>query len=103
MDVTFSFSDTIAGYVVTTDKAAGTFTLKTSDGRDYPVLIAPASYAELVRNLGESYADCTGQMKEMLVPGRYLYAYGTFYPEAGKPFEAKHLIFVGRGEREFVT
>jgi anti-anti-sigma factor len=103
MDVTFSFSDTIAGYVVTADRSAGTFTLKTSDGREYPVLIAPASYAELVRNLGEPYADCTGQMKEMLVSGRYLYAYGTFYPEPGRPFEAKHLVFVGRGEREFVT
>jgi anti-anti-sigma factor len=102
MDVNFSFSDTIAGYVTGADKGAGTFTMKTSDGREQAVHLAPACYAELVRNLGESYIDCTGQMRDMLVQGRYLYAYGTFYPEPATPFEAMHLIFVGRGEREFV-
>jgi len=102
MEVNFSFSDTIAGYVTTSDKTAGTCTLKTTDGREYPVVLAPGCYAEMVRNLGESYADCTGPMRDMLVPGRYVYAYGVFYPEPGKPFEAKHLIFVGRSEREFV-
>jgi anti-anti-sigma factor len=101
--VAFTFSDTIGGYVTSADKSTNRFTLKTSDGREFPILLAPGCYAELVRNLGESYVDCTGQMGDMLVSGRYLYAYGTFYPEKDKPFEAKHLIFVGRSEREFVT
>ncbi len=55
----------------------------------------------MIRNLGEPYQDCTGQMREMLVPGRYMYAYGIFYPESELVFDAKHLIFVGRTPKEY--
>ena len=41
-------------------------------------------------------------MRDMLQPGRFLYAYGIFYPEGGElNFEAKHLVFVGRDPDEF--
>lgn len=101
-ELTFTFSDTIAGYVTRFDATKNLFGLKTTDGREFQILLTATTYAELVRNLGEAYHDATGQMKEMLTAGRYLYAYGTFYPEGGQQkFEAKHLVFVGRKENEY--
>ncbi len=46
----------------------------------------------------------TGQMRDMLQPGRFLFSYGIFYPDGhdGK-FEAKHIVFVGRGADEFAS
>ena len=42
-------------------------------------------------------------MRDMLVPGRYLFSYGIFYPEAGGPvFEAQYIIFMGRKPEEFL-
>ena len=50
-----------------------------------------------MRNLGDPYQDSTGQMRDMLVPGRFLYTYGVFYPEASGPvFEAQFILFLGR-------
>lgn len=102
----FSFSDLIAGYITNCDfsqEGSGTFGLRTSDGRKFEVSLTSTTYAELVRNLGEPYYDCTTQMKSMLVPDRYLFAYGTFYPEEGQHrFEAKHLVFLGRTAREYL-
>jgi mannose/cellobiose epimerase-like protein (N-acyl-D-glucosamine 2-epimerase family) len=101
-DLKFSFSDTIAGYVTTYDKGKDAFGLKTADGREFQIELTPTTYAELVRNLGEAWHDATGPMREMLVPGRFLYAYGIFYPEkSGARFEVKHLIFLGRKENEY--
>ncbi len=98
----FSFSDTIAGYVTTFDFEKNIFCLKTSDGVEFQVILATATYAEQVRNLGESYIDCTAQMRDMLQEGRFLFAYGVFYPEDGAPFEAEHIIFMGRSEGDYV-
>ena len=102
----FSFSDSIAGYITDFDSqkgASGTFGLKTSDGRNFEVALTSITSAELVRNLGEPYYDCTVQMGSMLVPNRYLFVYGIFYPEAGQhKFEAKHIVFVGRTESEYL-
>ncbi|WP_437661233.1 AGE family epimerase/isomerase [Sorangium sp. So ce1182] len=95
-NIDFSFSDMIAGYVVDSDPASGSFTLRTSDGRTFSAHLAPAAYAKVIRNLGEPYRDATDRMRQMLEPGRYLYAYGTFYPEAGGlDLEIQHLTFVG--------
>lgn len=99
----FPISDTIAGYVVAANAGEGTFQLKTSDGRVYDALLTPTTFAELVRNLGEPYQDATGSLKEMLVPGRFLHAYGVFYPEGDLlKFEAKHIVFHGRETEEYV-
>lgn len=98
----FTFSDTISGYVTGYDFEKNIFGIRTSGGNEFQVTLAPAAYAELVRNLGESYIDCTGQMRDMLQPGRYLFVYGVFYPEEGAPFEAEHLVFVGRGEGDYI-
>jgi anti-anti-sigma factor len=99
--VGFSFSDLIAGYISGVDTDRNGFQVKTSDGREYPVRLGKAAYAEVVRNLGESYIDCTGQMRDMLAPGRFVYTYGVFYPDSLTGLEAEHLIFVGRGASEF--
>ncbi|BAZ47626.1 hypothetical protein NIES4103_02280 [Nostoc sp. NIES-4103] len=102
----FSFSDLIAGYVINFDSSKdnlGTFSLKTSDERQFEVALTSMTYAELVRNLDEPYFDCTSQMTSMLVPNRYLFVYGNFYSEGNKyKFEAKHIVFLGRTENEFL-
>lgn len=104
--IDFSFSDMIAGYVTefNPDKgASGTFSLSTSDGREFEIALTSSTYAELVRNLGEPYQDCTAGIHAMLAPGRYLFTYGIFYPDT-KPvgFEAKHIYFLGRTESEYL-
>src|SRR5438105_2165071 len=102
-DIEFTFSDTIAGYVTSSDYKADTFDMKTTDGREFQVTLTPTTGAELLRNLDEAYADATGQMQDMLSEGRYLFAYCIFYPEGkGYKVEAKHLVFLGRSEEEYL-
>ena len=99
----FTFSDTIAGYVTGFDRDANTYTVKTSDGREYSIRLKDNTYAMLVRNLGDPYQDATGQMRDLLQPGRYLFTYGIFYPESDdNTFEAQFIEFVGRRPAEFV-
>jgi anti-anti-sigma factor len=98
----FTFSDTIAGYVTSFDWDRGIVKLHTSDGREFEVALTRTTYAELVRNFGEPYADATSQMRDMLNEGRYLYAYGTFYPQGDSyKFEAKHIVFLGREDGDY--
>ncbi len=98
----FSFSDLIGGYVTSSNQGAGTFGLRTTDGREFEARMTPITYGELMRNLGEPYTDATGQMWEMLTPGRYVFVYGVYYPEqGGLTFDAKHLIFIDRAPGEY--
>ncbi len=102
----FCLSDLIAGYVTDFDPDkgdSGAFNLRTSDGRNYEVALTSMTYAQLIRNLGEPYYDCTFQMKSMLTPDRYLFVYGIFYPDEGRnQFEAKQIVFVGRSTSEYM-
>ena len=100
----FTFSDLISGYVTQYEwEKRNFFMMKTSDGREFEVKIGDNCFAELLRNLGDAFIDCTGQMQDMLAPGRYLFAYGTFFNEKEDwNFEAKHLVFVGRTEKEYI-
>jgi mannose/cellobiose epimerase-like protein (N-acyl-D-glucosamine 2-epimerase family) len=101
-EINFSVSDLIAGYCTGYDQDADSFGMRTSDGREFTVKLTAPAYAELMRNLGEAYIDCTGRMREMLVPGRYLFVYGIFYPQAGgHAFDAKHIVFIGREADEY--
>ncbi|MGH3574436.1 MAG: AGE family epimerase/isomerase [Pseudonocardiaceae bacterium] len=99
----FTFSDTIAGYVTATmDSSDGAFGLKTSDGREFQVQLTDATYAEVIRNPSEPYQDPGAPIQSLLTPGRFLFAYGVFYPEDGDHIlEAKHLVFVGRTENDW--
>lgn len=101
LHVSFEFSDLIAGYVTRYDFQHDLIALQTSAGREFHVKLMETTFGEMLRNLGEPFADCTSHMRDMLMPGRFLFAYGVFYPEADKPFEAKHLVFVGRAENEY--
>jgi mannose/cellobiose epimerase-like protein (N-acyl-D-glucosamine 2-epimerase family) len=101
-DINFTFSDLIAGYVTSYDRSADIYSVKTSGGREFQIKLKGNTYAQLVRNLGDPYQDSTGQIRDMLVPGRYLFTYGVFYPESGgNVFEAQFIIFVGRKPDEY--
>lgn len=100
--ISFTFSDTIAGYVTDFDVDSRVFGLRTTDGRQFTVKLKGNTYAYLMRNLGEPYLDATGSVHSMLTEGRYMYAYGVYYPEkGGHTFEAQFLLFVGRRPDEF--
>ena len=103
-EVNFTFSDTIAGYVESFDADTTTCVLRTSHGQKYQVKIRYGkTYAYITRNLGDPYQDATSQIGAMLTPGRYVYAYGVYYPENnGHSFDAQFLIFVGRKPDEYV-
>ncbi len=100
MDIDFTFSDTIAGYVTESDPQARTFGLRTADGREFAVRLTEATYAEVLRNLGEPYQAPGGALETLLTPGRYLYACCVFYPEDGTlKAEAKRIVVGRRGGR----
>ena len=102
-DLEFTFSDTVAGYVKSFDPGTDSFVLETSDGREFQGLLTSNTFAEIARNLDEPYVDATSQMQQMMSEGRFLYAYGTFFPEEpGTSFEAKHLVFMGRKPDEYI-
>ena len=101
--ISSTFSDTVAGYLSRFDRDADAFAIATTAGRDFQVKLKSNTYAMVVRNLEEPYQDCTRQMRDMLVPGRYLHVYGVFYPEHdGFTLEAQFLVFQGRAKEEFL-
>src|SRR5215472_15887776 len=86
----WTFSDTIAGYVSSCERDEKTFGLRTNDDREFQVKLTDATYAELVQNLDEPFQDLRGRLESVISPGRYLFAHGIFYPEAGEvKFAAK--------------
>jgi len=101
-EIQFPFSDTVAGYVEAFDPAADSFVLRTPGGRKAGVRFAKGTYAWIANNLDEPRQWCTEQMREMLVPGRFVFVYGIYYPEGGGyTYEAQYLVFVGRRPGEF--
>ncbi len=98
----FEFSDTIAGYVSDPVPADRSFKLTTRDGRVFAVKLADSCFAQIARNLDEPYMDCTGTIFEHTTDDRYLFAYGTFYPQDGDHvFEAQSLVFPGKSAANF--
>src|SRR6266542_3500267 len=98
--VDFTFSDLVAGYVKSFDQTTDSYVVTTPGGKEVAVSIAVNCYAEMVRNLGEGYQDA-GDMRALLLPGRFVFSYGVFYPEDVLKFEAKHLVFLGRNLDEW--
>lgn len=101
MDINFTFSDTIAGYVTDFNLSERTFKLKTSDSREFKAYLADTCYARYVRNLNEGYQDATGDINKLLaLPRQMVFAYGTFYPgsdSSERVFQAQWLVFPGKG------
>lgn len=99
--VNFTFSDLVAGYVQSFDPATDSYVVETPGGNRVDITIGANCYAELARNLGEPFQDATGPMRDMLQPGRFVFSYGIYFPEQTLKFEAKHLVFLGRGLDEW--
>jgi mannose/cellobiose epimerase-like protein (N-acyl-D-glucosamine 2-epimerase family) len=99
----FTFSDTLAGYVQSYNKETEIVSLKTPDNRDYSVKLKSNTYGWIANNLDEPRQWCSGdQIRAMLVPGRFLYIYGIFYPENHDfSFEAQYVTFVAAKENAF--
>ncbi|MDD2853112.1 MAG: AGE family epimerase/isomerase [Desulfuromonadaceae bacterium] len=92
----FTFSDTIAGYVNQFNRTERSFSLKTSEGREYTLFITPMTYAKVTQNLHEGYIDATGRLSELLEEGNLVYAYCIFYPKGDDyRIEVKSMIFPG--------
>jgi mannose/cellobiose epimerase-like protein (N-acyl-D-glucosamine 2-epimerase family) len=92
----FVFSDLVAGYVTAYDGDRGLIDLRRSDGRTVRARTTDTTRTEFLRNLGKPYAAPADGLAELLVPGRYLFAHGLFYPERDAyTFEATRLILVG--------
>jgi mannose/cellobiose epimerase-like protein (N-acyl-D-glucosamine 2-epimerase family)/anti-anti-sigma regulatory factor len=99
----FTFSDTIAGYVTRYEDETDSFGIRTSDGREFEAFLTKNTFSQAMRNFGEAYLDTTGQQRDMLVPERFVFAYGIFYPENdGHRFEVKSIIFPSVRGHEYV-
>ena len=94
--MSFTFSDTLAGYITEFNRTEKSFGIKTSDGREYKAYLTRVAYGRITYNLEEPYNDATGRFAELLTPGQHVFAYGTFYPkEDGHKFEVQSLVFPG--------
>ncbi|HEY8642547.1 MAG TPA: AGE family epimerase/isomerase [Candidatus Dormibacteraeota bacterium] len=92
----------MAGYVTQCDEGSRSFGLRTTDGRELQVNLTAASYGEVMRNLGEPFQDPGAPLESLMTPGRFVFAYGCFYPErSGMRFEAKRVILTGREPEEY--
>ena len=97
----FEFSDSIGGYVKSFDREGKSFVLTTSDGRDFTIKLTPNVYARMARNLGEPWQDAGGALHDLLTPGRFLFAYGTYYPDVPEAMEAQSIDFLGKTAERF--
>jgi mannose/cellobiose epimerase-like protein (N-acyl-D-glucosamine 2-epimerase family) len=98
----FPYSDLVAARVTGYDRRARVADLRTHDGRPVRAELTPTTSARFLRNLGEPGADATGELDELLEPGRPLFAYGVFYPDrGGHVFEVKDFVFCGRSATEY--
>ena len=79
----FTFSDTVAGYVTAAGQSAED--VRTQDERRprVQVSLTDATYAEVIRNPASRTRTGRARCESMLAPGRFLFAYGIFYPEGG--------------------
>jgi mannose/cellobiose epimerase-like protein (N-acyl-D-glucosamine 2-epimerase family) len=102
-EMKFTFSDTIAGYVTSYDRESDTFGLRTSDGREYKLKLKSNTYGWIANNLDEPRQWCNpDQIRAMLVPGRYMFNYGIFYPEGGDfSFEIQFVVFMAAKENSY--
>ncbi|GAA4465379.1 hypothetical protein GCM10023189_45920 [Nibrella saemangeumensis] len=98
MKIDFTFSDTIAGYILDFNSAERSFTVETPDKRQFKLNLIASTYAKGTRNLNEPYSDATGVLREMLSQkGQFVFCYGTFYPNGDSEpiFEVQWMVFPG--------
>ena len=102
-EINFTFSDTVAGYVSSYDRESDTFGLRTSGGREYNLKLKSNTYGWIANNLEEPRQWCNpDQIRTMLVPGRYMFNYGIYYPEGGDfSYEVQFVIFMAAKENAY--
>jgi len=102
-EINFTFSDTIAGYITGYDRESETFGLRTSDGREFKLKLKSNTYGWIANNLDEPRQWCNpDQIRAMLVPGRYMFNYGIYYPEGGEfNYEVQFVIFMAAKENAY--
>ncbi|HOZ29679.1 MAG TPA: AGE family epimerase/isomerase [Bacteroidales bacterium] len=105
MEINFTFSDTIAGYVSNYNKNDRTFKLTTSDNREFTAYVSDNCFARYVRNLNEGYQDASGDMFKLLsMQNQMIFAYGSFYPVEGKSqgiFQVQWIVFPGKNPNSY--
>ncbi|WP_374796720.1 AGE family epimerase/isomerase [Aerosakkonema funiforme] len=100
--MSFSFSDTIGGYVTHFNRQEKSFGIKTSDGREYTAHLTPTAWGRIAQNLEEGYIDATQRLGELLTPGQHVFAYGVFYPQGdGHKFDVKSFVFPGEAPDKY--
>jgi hypothetical protein len=92
--------DLVAGYVTGYDPDRRVLDVRTTDGHPRRIMIAGATAAECLRNLGEPYLDAAPDLPARLVPGRHLFARGVLQPDAGI-LRAGQIILTGLAARDF--
>jgi mannose/cellobiose epimerase-like protein (N-acyl-D-glucosamine 2-epimerase family) len=79
-ELDFPFSDLVAGYVTARD--GDLIHLRTIDGRPATVRLLDIASAQFIRNPDRPYADASGKLDDLLVPGQFVFSYGPVYPAA---------------------
>ncbi|MFH2142191.1 MAG: AGE family epimerase/isomerase [Bacteroidota bacterium] len=104
MEINFTFSDTIAGYVSEFNSGERSFKLKTSDNREFKATLTGNCFARYARNLNEGYQDATGDIDKLLtLPLQMVFAYGTFYPgsDSRMVFQVQWMVFPGKDPEKY--
>ncbi len=97
-----TYSDTISGYIKAFDPVENAYIIHTRSKENIKVYLKENTVAQLLRNIGEPYQDCTANMKEMLTPERFLITYAIFYPKEHRYFaEAQFIVFMGKEVGEY--
>jgi len=100
MNLDFTFSDLIAGYVTGFNSQEHWFSVRTAGGGHFQIYLTPNTFGRMMHNLGEPYQDAADLLNQLLALNRqFVFAYGTFYPtvDGGSRFEAQWLVFPGKG------
>lgn len=101
--MSFTFSDLIAGYITDFNRSEKSLGIKTSDGREFKAYLSRVAYGRITQNLVEPYNDATGRFAELLTPGQHVFAYGSFYPNGGDgyKFQVQQLVFPGEAPGKY--
>jgi len=76
----FTFSDTVAGYVISYDRESDTFGLRTSDGREFKLKLKSNTYGWIANNLDEPASGPTRPDPSHVGAGRYMFTYASTIP-----------------------
>lgn len=97
----FTFSDLISGYVTEYDASSRIVKIKTSDNRFYQANLTANTYFRQTQNLDEGWLDRGEQLDQLLIPGKIVFLYGTYFPESEISFEVNFIIFAAEASNDY--